>query len=285
MFTQGDRGIRKGTLDGRLIEKACLGSNDLFYIPWLRSSTVETILTNFGQTDGPIVIDATNQYLEGIGDTGATNIANYINEDPMMVCSLGLQPQGVTMPIRKISTNTGGYIRSSIKEENLYGLKFGMRVNGNKANWASYVGGTLDNFTIGSVRNSTTNAYIRYRTSEITQYLQTSTSKLVEYEFLDGKIKVNGVQQYSYSGVPFSTSNRTYITFGDNGNGGRPNYCSFSHAELYDSQNVEYQYLPFVRQEVVGMIEINTNTMAQISGTWTISYELPDGTTWTPLNA
>jgi hypothetical protein len=157
-----------------------------------------------------------------------------------------------------------------------------MRVNGNKSAWASYVGGTLDNFTIGARNTETSNAYIRFRTGEITQGLQTSKSKLVEYEFIGGKIKVDGTQKFTYSGTPFSTASSTYITLGNNGNGSRPNYCSFSHAELYDSQNNEHQYLPFVREGVVGMINIGANTMAEIGGTWTIGYELPDGTPWTP---
>lgn len=70
---------------------------------WLEPSTRAAILAAFGQTDGYAVIKATNAYLNGIAATDPTKaqaLAGFINEDPMMVCSLGLQPQGVTMPIR-----------------------------------------------------------------------------------------------------------------------------------------------------------------------------------------
>lgn len=70
---------------------------------WLEKATKAAILAAFGQDDGYAVIGATNAYLNTLTATDPTKasaLAGFINEDPMMVCSLGLQPQGVTMPIR-----------------------------------------------------------------------------------------------------------------------------------------------------------------------------------------
>ena len=69
----------------------------------LLPETKAAILAAFGQTDGKAVIKATNAYLNALAATDpnkASALAGFINEDPMMVCSIGLQPQGVTMPIR-----------------------------------------------------------------------------------------------------------------------------------------------------------------------------------------
>ncbi len=74
---------------------------------WLLNATKQAILGAFGD-DGMAVINATNAYLNGIAASDrdkATALAGFINEDPMMVCSLGLEPQGVTMPIRGLITN------------------------------------------------------------------------------------------------------------------------------------------------------------------------------------
>ena len=70
---------------------------------WLTKAAGKAILAAFGQTDGYAVIKATNAYLNALAATDQTKasaIAGFINEDPMLVCSLGLQPQGVEMPIR-----------------------------------------------------------------------------------------------------------------------------------------------------------------------------------------
>ena len=79
-----------------------VGSN-LVWSNWLTNATKQAILGAFGQTDGTAVIKATNAYLNQLAMSDrdkATALAALINEDPMMVCSLGLQPQGVQMPIR-----------------------------------------------------------------------------------------------------------------------------------------------------------------------------------------
>ena len=70
---------------------------------WLEKATKAAILAAFGVVDGKAVIKATNAYLNALAATDQTKasaLAGFINEDPMLVCSLGLQPQGVTMPIR-----------------------------------------------------------------------------------------------------------------------------------------------------------------------------------------
>lgn len=89
-----------------------VGSNLVWGSDWLTVAAQKAIRGAFGQRDGMAVIKATNAYLNQLAASDrdkATALAGFINEDPMMVCSLGLQPQGVTMPIRKIVGNGSGY--------------------------------------------------------------------------------------------------------------------------------------------------------------------------------
>ena len=82
-----------------------VGSN-LVWTYWLKAPAMTAIYGAFGQRDGMAVIKATNAYLTQLAASGqagkdkATALAGFINEDPMMVCSLGLEVEGVTMPIR-----------------------------------------------------------------------------------------------------------------------------------------------------------------------------------------
>lgn len=75
---------------------------------WLEGATNAAILAAFGQTDGKAVINATNRYLTALAATDPTKaqaLAGFINEDPMMVCSLELEVEGVTMPVRWLVGN------------------------------------------------------------------------------------------------------------------------------------------------------------------------------------
>ena len=74
------------------ITAASLGNLDLLGTlgGWLTKETKQAILGAFGD-DGKAVINATNAYLNGIAASDrdkATALAGFINEDPMMVCSL-----------------------------------------------------------------------------------------------------------------------------------------------------------------------------------------------------
>ena len=93
------------------ITAASLGNLDLLgTLIWLKPAAVQAILGAFG-ADGMAVINATNAYLKGIAVSDrdkATALAGFINEDPMMVCSLGLS--GV--PIRSLKGDGTAYINT-----------------------------------------------------------------------------------------------------------------------------------------------------------------------------
>ena len=99
------------------ITAASLGNLDLLgTFRWLKYATLQAILGAFGD-DGVAVIKATNAYLDGIAASDrdkATALAGFINEDPMMVCSLGLQVPGVTVPYRQLVGDGTAYVNTGV---------------------------------------------------------------------------------------------------------------------------------------------------------------------------
>lgn len=91
-----------------------VGSNLVWWY-WLKPATRQAIMDAF-LDDGMAVIQATIAYLNQLAASGqagkdkATALAGFINEDPMMVCSLGLEVEGVTMPKRYIQSLGNAWI-------------------------------------------------------------------------------------------------------------------------------------------------------------------------------
>ena len=121
MIKRMDKEILAKYHQGRLIVRK-YHQGRLYYdaLSWLDAATKQAILGAFGATDGAAVINATNAYLNALaaqgaaGQSKATALAGFINEDPMMVCSLGLEPQGVTMPIRTLNGDNVAYIDADL---------------------------------------------------------------------------------------------------------------------------------------------------------------------------
>lgn len=112
---------------------------------WLKGATIQAIVGAFGLTDGAAVIKATNAYLNVLAATNSTKaqaLAGFINEDPMMVCSLGLQPQGVTMPDRWLIVNDHAYVDTLIQSNTITKIRLILRwrvvntdqINGSRGN-------------------------------------------------------------------------------------------------------------------------------------------------------
>ena len=79
------------THHGMRITAACLGGQWVFNYKWLTHATQQAILAAFGAEEGTQVIKATNDYLNLIAATDtarAQQLADFINEDPLLVCSL-----------------------------------------------------------------------------------------------------------------------------------------------------------------------------------------------------
>ena len=83
--------LTAATHHGMRITAACLGGQWVIGGKWLMTATQQAILAAFGAEEGTQVIKATNDYLNAIAATDparAQQISEFINEDPMLVCSL-----------------------------------------------------------------------------------------------------------------------------------------------------------------------------------------------------
>lgn len=89
MITHNGKYLSVATHHGMPIVAATMGGK-MVYIQWLPLATQQAIVAAFG-AEGTEVIRKTNDYLNRIATTDsqrALQLANFINEDPMLVCSL-----------------------------------------------------------------------------------------------------------------------------------------------------------------------------------------------------
>ena len=105
---------------------------------WLKGATTAAILAAFGQTDGKAVIKATNAYLAALAATDPTKasaLAGFINEDPMMVCSLV-----ETGKTRYLVGDGKAYIklRNVGRMSDTYDMKFKYNVGGSYRAWGVF---------------------------------------------------------------------------------------------------------------------------------------------------
>ena len=79
------------THHGMRITAAALGGQWVIGGKWLTHATQQAILAAFGSAEGMVVISKTNDYLNAIAATDharAQQLADFIQEDPLLVCSL-----------------------------------------------------------------------------------------------------------------------------------------------------------------------------------------------------
>ena len=269
-----------------------VGSN-LVWAPWLlKDAAIRAILGAFGQRDGMAVINATNAYLTQLAASDrdkATALAGFINEDPMMVCSLGLQVQGVTMPIRWLKKSaTSNYFDLGVK---LNGATTGVRVtyilsDFNFGNDTSIFGarqgyGSSD-YSINFGAWSFGTFYIGYGINHSEPTVPRNyTPNVVSIN--KGLVKVNewsknyGVRSFNPSGNAwlFSSNN-----LGDN-HPCRP-ACRISECYMTENNIESHWFVPFMDGEQIRLRDITTGNYATTIGSFTIEYTLPDGTPWTP---
>ena len=89
------------------ITAACLGGQ-LVLGNWLMTATAQAIIAALGAEEGIAVISRTNDYLNALAltdHTRAQQLAMFINEDPMLVCSLVETSKVRTATVRNKSIN------------------------------------------------------------------------------------------------------------------------------------------------------------------------------------
>ena len=268
------------------ITAASLGNLDLLgTFGWLMHATKQAIRGAFGD-DGWAVIQATNAYLNGIAASDrdkATALAGFINEDPMMVCSLGLEPQLTvlpSMPIRLMDNNGTAYINTGVAIA--AGLDIEFRIFKNQSNRKSVFGpssqGWLYSFMVAE-------AEWRYYPNNLGKWV-VSTSNVpaagvTDVHIMADKMTMNGYNS-SFASDGGATASGTFCFL--NGYGGVPN----AYGGFIKIANEREMY-PFIRNGVLGMIDVLHDVLYTNAGSGQFTEEfgyMQNGqwVTWTPAN-
>lgn len=256
----------------------------------LKPASTTAILAAFGQTDGKAVIKATNAYLNALTATDpakASALAGFINEDPMLVCSL--VDTGKTRWL--VNEADGNYIVTPFLPD--YGITYGATVIQHSAE-------ANKEYSVFGSRTTQTSSFLlqtmngKWRSQCFGGWTTYGTAKLnvaynVEFNFKG--IKVDGTQivKGDYKPSPAIT-NSIWLVENNNANEPHGSYFIGGYAEFYrkdESGEITNRLIPLQHDGKVGMLDIISGTFypnANTSGSFSIEYTLPDGTPWTPLN-
>lgn len=253
---------------------------------WLKKATKAAILAAFGQDDGWQVIGATNAYLnalEATDQTKASALAGFINEDPMLVCSLGIQPQGVQMPIRWLYPDTvGNYFNTGFNAKVAPTCEVLMIANNN--NDTDYWGNSAKGNACYFANFKSTLQYYRYGSSSSINTGVALPIGEVHLWSVGKEIKLDGVLRYTTSNTYTPDESQTPIYIFRSGRG-NPNTFKLAMFRIYDGEELKHTFIPLKRNGVMELIDLETGTLATRVGTFTESYTLQDGVTpWTQLN-
>jgi hypothetical protein len=277
------------------ITAASLG-RDWMIKPWLNGVTQRAIMDAFG-VDGTAVIRATNEYLNGIAASDkakATALAGFINEDPMMVCSLGLEPQGVTMPIRTLRSSGSQYMDSGYVFEHAYDnaaieMQVG-QLNTSASCWCGCEMGGSRHYFIFQQNNNVNLWHMGNNGVAITASTTDGVPHIWKIDSQSGTAKVykDGVEKLSRSVSNVSCTN-TFGLFCDH----TPTYNQFAtirlgYAKIWDGGTLQKWFVPFLNGSNLEMIDLvasmasGTKTYAARTGTFVENIVNPDGIPWTP---
>jgi len=239
---------------------------------WLWAATKAAIVGAFGQRDGKAVINATNAYLNQLAASDmdkATALAGFINEDPMMVCSLGLSVEGVTMPIRwlvgsvsvaDMNLNTFDWCKYKFKYNTSKYTSFGSRLG------ASGTSGLIVHagYTSGNIVRT----YMRPTSDWVTRFSNISPGVIYELEhnFANNVMILNGTSvalQWDRTALAAATM-----------------ACGTDDSYMTSIETNDRIMALSIQNGVIGWVD--TLTCNFHAGTGTIEYTLPDGTPWTP---
>ena len=284
MIKRMDKEILAKYHQGRLIVRK-YHQGRLYYATdlWLKGATQRAIRGAFGARDGATLIAATNAYLNALAATDrtkATALAGFINtyaiEDAYVVVSI-IPTTGYK---RYVVGSGSQYFTTAVSVSQNF--KFDMHIvltgttcgilgynYGTRATRIFYLPGTL--YAAFARADANTSRYPNSVT------LTTGTEYHIEF---DGtKLYLDGVELGITTGTDYMPSQNIQWFVEDN----RYGYFKGKELKLTDSENKEHWYVPFKRNGVMELLDLETGTLATRVGTFTESFTLQDGVTpWTP---
>lgn len=257
---------------------------------WLDKQTIQTLLTAFG-AGGSAVIKETNAYLNNIagGDFNkAYMLAGFINEDPMMVCSLGLQPQGISMPIRWLVGDGQSWIGTSIIPTDNTIVETKIKVL-NRITSHIVVFGSRDDVVEQFYISFAFHISDKIRLDFASTRLETANAVqdgVYSIEFGKTKAIINKVSYGTFSDNLGSGALPVYLMAGNNS--GEPQYGTGLAAPMFkmkEGGTITHHFIPLLSATRNGMVDLVNATFNPNQGTghFTDTYTFQDGETpWTP---
>ena len=263
--------LTAATHHGMRITAACLGGQWVIGGKWLKTATQQAILAAFGE-EGMVVISKTNDYLNAIAltDTArAQQLADFINEDPLLVCSLletSKERYLVGDGMAYIVTNHAIGLHPRIIIEGYF------CTIGNACIFQPIVGGVLKQD--GWVTNPDGNMYYRYGASgwNGTRSMGTITGQRMNLDLSDRMIR-DGVEYGSpITGYNFANyKDYNMRLWGASWSGSRT--IEMGRVKMYDDTEQYLELVPYLRTDgTCGMLDIisgtfypNANTQGQFT--------------------
>lgn len=292
IFRKG-KGISKQLHEGKIIKQIYhLGKK---YLGWLKIATKQAIIEAFG-AEGTEVILRTNDYLDAIAATDnarALQLSAFINEDPLMVCSLGLQVHGVDMPKRMLVGDGASWIDSGFNpnqntrvvmslyfpftSSTLYQYAFGARTA-----WQD----SMFTYTLNNELNG--RSQLEYGTNFIEIAYSQIRNKYITIDFNKNVVKTivgSDTATYTFSAATFQAYQNLYLF---TVNASRMSTINSDTAKIYNSDGTLVRdFVPFIGRTMGdGMIDLVNMEFHPNQGTghFTDAYTLQDGVTpWTPI--
>ena len=266
--------LTEATHHGMRITAACLGGQWVMK-PWLMTATAQAILAAFGAEEGMVVILRTNDYLNAIAATDharALLLAGFINEDPMLVCSLV-----ETSKTRWLVGDGVAYIDTDIAPSANCIFEVSMKVNvdatycSNGCRIAYQNTMFANQVYIGSGQFA--GAFFDVGANRILTGVMPTKGEGYKYK-LDCLNKKAYVNDSEFAVNAFAGSTLPIFLFGTNNNGAMSNggEQDIDFASIINGED-QHRYLPYNNGTESGMLDIISGTFhpnANTSGSFTI---------------
>lgn len=271
MITHNGKYLLHATHHGMPIYAATMGGKMVIGGKWLLSATQQAIVAAFG-AEGTEVIAKTDDYLNQIATTDpqrALQISGFINEDPMLVCSLV-----ETSKTRWLVGDGEAYIDTGIVPGGRkLATKSKFYIQGTNTTWATMVGsGVTDNTdNYRPICKKTSTNQWRLKIGGYNTYYPNADSKphTVEVNTPQGMFILDGVvlDSTAQRSVPASNTRSLWI-FNDNGGSGENAMGGCAFVQIIEQEDIAH-FLPFRRNGQMEMLDLVTGTLATRVGTFT----------------
>lgn len=250
---------------------------------WLSSATKQAIMAAFGN-DGAAVIKATNDYLNGIAQTDlikARALADLINEDVMVVCSLGLQPKLTvlpSMPMRLMIGSGSSYIVTDYYPN----LSSKIEIVGEQDRVDAKVWFGLS--AIFYCFSGITGAYYGFDSQEAA--LPSTFVGMTTLIMNKDGVWINGEKKTTISGATAFTAEYSMSLYGRRNNDtGAVQYLGahkICRAKLDEGTTAARLFVPIKRNEVMEFIDGYTKNVQTRKGTFTETFGYMQNGQWVP---